>query len=78
MPGRRYLVLPDRGLRLRSGLERDASAVVVANGGKVLGGVKHPLNTADFSSFPLQAQNSKANGWAQPLSLLRRNTTGNR
>src|SRR5271168_140384 len=41
-------------------LERDTSAVVIANGGKVLGGVKHPLNTADFSSFLLQAQNSKA------------------
>ena len=32
-------------------LERDTSAVVIANGGKVLGSVKHPLNTADFSSF---------------------------
>ncbi len=41
-------------------LERDTSAVVVANGGKLLGGVKHPLNTADFSSFLLQAQASKA------------------
>jgi branched-chain amino acid transport system substrate-binding protein len=41
-------------------LERDTSAVVTANGGKVLGGVKHPLNNADFSSFLLQAQNSKA------------------
>jgi branched-chain amino acid transport system substrate-binding protein len=41
-------------------LERDTAAVVVANGGKVLGGVKHPLNTADFSSFLLQAQSSKA------------------
>jgi branched-chain amino acid transport system substrate-binding protein len=41
-------------------LERDTSAVVIANGGKVLGGVKHPLNTSDFSSFLLQAQNSKA------------------
>ena len=41
-------------------LERDTSAVVSANGGKVLGGVKHPLNTADFSSFLLQAQASKA------------------
>ena len=41
-------------------LERDATAVVVANGGKVLGDVKHPLNTADFSSFLLQAQASKA------------------
>src|SRR5438309_6548871 len=41
-------------------LERDTSAVVTANGGKVLGGVRHPLNTADFSSFLLQAQSSKA------------------
>jgi branched-chain amino acid transport system substrate-binding protein len=41
-------------------LERDTSAVVIANGGKVLGGVKHPLNNADFSSFLLQAQSSKA------------------
>ncbi|AWM00838.1 ABC transporter substrate-binding protein [Bradyrhizobium amphicarpaeae] len=41
-------------------LERDTSAVVTANGGKVIGGVKHPLNTPDFSSFLLQAQSSKA------------------
>jgi branched-chain amino acid transport system substrate-binding protein len=41
-------------------LERDTTAVVTANGGKVVGGVKHPLNTADFSSFLLQAQSSKA------------------
>ena len=41
-------------------LERDTAAVVVANGGKVLGGVKHPLNNADFSSFLPQAQSSKA------------------
>ncbi len=41
-------------------LERDTTAVVTAAGGKVLGGVKHPLNTADFSSFLLQAQASKA------------------
>jgi branched-chain amino acid transport system substrate-binding protein len=41
-------------------LERDTSAVIAANGGKVLGGVKHPLNTSDFSSFLLQAQASKA------------------
>jgi branched-chain amino acid transport system substrate-binding protein len=41
-------------------LERDTSAVVTASGGKVLGGVKHPLNTSDFSSFLLQAQASKA------------------
>ncbi len=41
-------------------LERDTTAVIKANGGKVLGGVKHPLNTSDFSSFLLQAQSSKA------------------
>jgi len=41
-------------------LERDTSAVVTANGGKVLGGVRHPINSSDFSSFLLQAQASKA------------------
>ncbi len=41
-------------------LERDTTAVINANGGKVVGGVKHPLNTSDFSSFLLQAQSSKA------------------
>jgi branched-chain amino acid transport system substrate-binding protein len=41
-------------------LERDTGAVVEANGGKVLGKVRHPLNTPDFSSFLLQAQGSKA------------------
>jgi branched-chain amino acid transport system substrate-binding protein len=41
-------------------LERDTGAVVTAAGGKVLGSVRHPLNTADFSSFLLQAQGSKA------------------
>ena len=41
-------------------LERDTTAVVLANGGKVVGSVKHPLNTSDFSSFLLQAQSSKA------------------
>ena len=41
-------------------LERDTAAVVEANGGKVLGKVRHPINTSDFSSFLLQAQASKA------------------
>jgi branched-chain amino acid transport system substrate-binding protein len=41
-------------------LERDTTAAVTSGGGKVLGSVKHPLNTADFSSFLLQAQASKA------------------
>jgi branched-chain amino acid transport system substrate-binding protein len=41
-------------------LERDTTNAVTSSGGKVLGSVKHPLNTADFSSFLLQAQSSKA------------------
>lgn len=41
-------------------LERDTSKVVKDNGGTIVGGVKHPLNTQDFSSFLLQAQSSKA------------------
>jgi branched-chain amino acid transport system substrate-binding protein len=41
-------------------LERDTTAAVIKNGGKVIGGVKAPLNTQDFSSFLLQAQASKA------------------
>ncbi|MFZ5780261.1 MAG: ABC transporter substrate-binding protein [Pseudomonadota bacterium] len=41
-------------------LERDATRFITASGGKVVGGIRHPLNTADFSSFILQAQASKA------------------
>jgi branched-chain amino acid transport system substrate-binding protein len=41
-------------------MERDTAAVVEANGGKVLGKARHPLNTNDFSSFLLQAQASRA------------------
>ena len=41
-------------------LEADATNAVVASGGKVLGSVRHPLNTADFSSYLLQAQGSEA------------------
>jgi len=41
-------------------LERDTEAVVLKNGGKVLGKVRVPINTQDFSSFLLQAQSSKA------------------
>ncbi len=41
-------------------LERDTTAVIKANGGNVLGSVRHPLNSSDFSSFLLQAQSSKA------------------
>src|ERR1700681_153284 len=41
-------------------LEKDTTNVVLKNGGKVLGSVRHPLNTSDFSSYLLQAQSSKA------------------
>jgi branched-chain amino acid transport system substrate-binding protein len=41
-------------------LERDTTEVIKAAGGQILGSVKVPLNTADFSSFLLQAQSSKA------------------
>jgi len=41
-------------------LEADATAAVLAAGGKVLGSVRHPLNTSDFSSYLLQAQASGA------------------
>jgi branched-chain amino acid transport system substrate-binding protein len=41
-------------------LERDTEAVVIKNGGKVLGKVRHPFPGQDFSSFLLQAQASKA------------------
>jgi branched-chain amino acid transport system substrate-binding protein len=42
-------------------LEKDASDIVKANGGKVVGSVRHPLGASDFSSFLLQAQSSGAN-----------------
>jgi branched-chain amino acid transport system substrate-binding protein len=41
-------------------LEKDTTEIVEANGGKVLGSVRIPLNSSDFSSFLLQAQSSKA------------------
>ncbi len=41
-------------------MEREASEVVKANGGTILGSVRHPLGAMDFSSFLLQAQSSKA------------------
>jgi branched-chain amino acid transport system substrate-binding protein len=41
-------------------LEKDTTEVILKSGGKVLGSVRHPINTSDFSSFLLQAQASKA------------------
>ena len=43
-------------------VENDATSFIKAAGGKVVGSVRHPLNTADFSSYLLQAQASKAQG----------------
>jgi branched-chain amino acid transport system substrate-binding protein len=45
---------------LGAALERDSTAVLTGLGGKVLGSVKHPLGTTDFSSYLLQAQSSGA------------------
>lgn len=58
-------------------MEREASDVVKANGGTILGSVRHPLGATDFSSFLLQAQNSKAqiiglaNGGADTINAIR-------
>lgn len=58
-------------------MEREASEVVKANGGTVLGSVRHPLGATDFSSFLLQAQNSKAqiiglaNGGTDTINAIR-------
>lgn len=58
-------------------LERDASAVVKAQGGQVLGSVRHPIGSADFSSYLVQAQASKAqviglaNGSADTINTMK-------
>jgi branched-chain amino acid transport system substrate-binding protein len=63
-------------------LEGDTAAVVQANGGKVLGKVRHPLNNNDFSSFLLQAQASKAkviglaNAGSDTINAIKRNQAG--
>lgn len=57
--------------------EREAQKVLDANGGKLLGHVRHPLNAADFSSFLVQAQNSGAkvvalaNGGADTVNAIK-------
>jgi branched-chain amino acid transport system substrate-binding protein len=61
-------------------LERDVGAVVLANGGKVLGKVRHPLRTSDFSSYLLEAQASQAkiiglaNGGADTTNAIEQGT----
>ncbi|MGF7160004.1 branched-chain amino acid transport system substrate-binding protein [Rhodoligotrophos appendicifer] len=58
-------------------LEKDATEVIEANGGKVLGAVRHPINSNDFSSFLVQAQASKAeviglaNGGADTVNAIK-------
>jgi branched-chain amino acid transport system substrate-binding protein len=58
-------------------LEADATKIIEANGGSVVGSVKHPINTADFSSFLLQAQGAKpdvivlANAGADAVNSLK-------
>src|SRR5258708_6505201 len=59
-PGGDGRCFPPAGSAFGVALERDTEAVVLKNGGKVLGKVRQPLNTQDFSSFLLQAQASKA------------------
>jgi branched-chain amino acid transport system substrate-binding protein len=58
--GRQELVLVTADYAFGHALEADTSKIIEARGGKVLGSVKTPLNASDFSSFMLQAQNSKA------------------
>jgi branched-chain amino acid transport system substrate-binding protein len=61
-------------------LEADAIKIIEANGGAVVGSVKHPINTADFSSFLLQAQSAKpdvivlANAGADAVTSLKQAT----
>jgi len=58
-------------------LQRDATSVIKAHNGQVIGGVKHPLGAADFSSFLVQAQSSKAqilgiaNGGSDMINALK-------
>ena len=59
-------------------LQRDTTAVIEANGGKVLGSVNVPLNTPDFSSFLLQAQSSKPRSSGSPTPAAIRRTPSNK
>ena len=53
-----------------SALERDATEAITAVGGKVVGSVRHPLNTPDFSSFLLQHNppRQRLSGWGTPAA----------
>lgn len=71
------MVFPDRRQCIRHRLERETSAAAKANGGKVLGSVRHPFNSSDFSSYLLQAQASKAkviglsNAGSDPINAIK-------
>ncbi len=75
---RRQLVLPHRRLRLRPRARARHRAVVKENGGKVLGEVRHPLNTTDFSSFLLQAQAPRPRSSASPMPAATPSTRSSR
>jgi len=70
-----YFVTVDYAFR--HSIEKDVSEVVKAAGGKVLGASRHPINTPDFSSYLLQAQQSKAkvigmaNGGGDTINLIK-------
>ena len=74
--GRRFFFLTLDAAAGRA-LEADATRIIKANGGVVTGSVKHPINTADFSSFLLQAQAAKpdlivlANAGADTVNSLK-------
>ena len=53
-----FLIVPDYAYG--AALSRDTTEAVTKAGGKIIGSVKHPMNTSDYSSFLLQAQASKA------------------
>ena len=59
-------------------MEDEATKVVTAAGGKVIGGVKHPISTQDFSSYMLQAQASKAKIVGPPTPAATRSTPSSR
>jgi len=59
-------------------LERDVEAVVLKNGGKVLGKVRHPLNTQDFSSFSSRPRPRRPRSSAWPTPAATRPTRSSR
>jgi branched-chain amino acid transport system substrate-binding protein len=58
--GARRQGVPSGDYALGQGIEAEATSYIEKHGGKVLGSARHPLDTSDFASLLLQAQNSKA------------------